>query len=66
MKDWTAHEGVSNTSPIYQELVDTVDRIILDSAHSLIQGHSKTVARLIVSILAHKHKLSPPMRKRRR
>ena len=60
MSDWTESEnGACNNSDIYLKLVDEVDRLIRNSAFDLIRGKSRCVARLIVSQLAHIHKLSP-------
>lgn len=59
MKDWTAVDNVSNSSPEYVKMVRAVEEIILSEGHSLIRGNTNTVARLIVSQLAHEHGLSP-------
>lgn len=54
--DWTRDEtGHSNSSREYLRLVAEVERIIRDSAHALILGRADSVARTIVSNLAHKH-----------
>ena len=58
-KDWTALNGVSNSSPEYLDLVNIIERIIRNSASALINGSVNSVARSIMSSLAHKHGLRP-------
>ena len=58
--NWTVDiAGRSNNSDKYLRLVDEVDSLIRESAHSLLNGQSHSVAALIVAQLAHKHKLAP-------
>ncbi len=58
--DWTcAPDGRSNSSEKFDECVNAVQRLILDSAFDLIRGNSEAVARLIVAQLAHVHGLVP-------
>lgn len=60
MIDWTADErGVSNSSTAYREVADAVADLIWSSAHDLIRGNTRAVARLIVAKLAHEHGLAP-------
>lgn len=59
--DWTTDPVTkySNSSAEYKRLVKEVERLIRDSAHSLINGDVSCVAALIVSQLAHVHGLRP-------
>lgn len=57
--DWTAKDGVSNSSEEYLRLVDIVERLIREDAHVLINGNVRETARLIMSQLAHKHNVGP-------
>ena len=58
-KDWTVDVEThrSNSSYAFQDLITDVDRIIRDSAHSLIGGRSNDVARSIMAHMAHRHGL---------
>lgn len=57
--DWTEKDGRTNSSDEYLRIVKVVDRLILESAHMLINGHHEVVARTIVSQLAHRQKMAP-------
>lgn len=58
--DWTKDKkGRSNNSKLYRYLVNEVEYLMASEAHSLMCGNKHSVARLIVSQLAHKHKLAP-------
>lgn len=59
--DWTVdpETGRSNSSAEYLRSVDEVARLIRGSGHSLINGHVRSVAALIVAQLAHVHGLAP-------
>lgn len=57
--DWTAADGISSTSDMFNELVQAVAELLEDQAHALIQGKTERVAGLIVAQLAHRHGLSP-------
>lgn len=58
--DWTTSaDGVANSSPAFQWLVDVIARIIRNGAHDLLQGRSETTARTILAKLAHEHGLAP-------
>lgn len=61
MNDWTvdSETGRSNSSAEYLALVGEVSRLIRDGAHSLLAGNSLSVARTIMSQLAHVHGLAP-------
>lgn len=59
MEDWTAKNGVSNSSEEYIKIVKIVDNIIRGSGYSLIRGDTNGVARTIVSQLAHTYKFGP-------
>lgn len=58
-EDWTAHNGVANSSAKYLSLVSEVASIIREDAHKLLAGRADMTARLIMSHLAHKHGLAP-------
>jgi len=58
-EDWTALNGISNSSEKYLSLVRAVEATMRESAHALINGSVNAVARSIVSSLAHRHGLSP-------
>jgi hypothetical protein len=64
--DWTTNEktGRSNSSDMFEELCEKVERLIRSDAHSLIAGRADSTARLIMAQLAHVHHLSPPRRRR--
>lgn len=65
MSDWTrGADGRANTSELYLKLVGEVERLIRGQAHALIGGAADTVARLIVSQLAHEHGMVPAERER--
>lgn len=59
--DWTINEatGRSNSSELFEKLIDAVDLLIQHSAHDLIKGNSHTTAGLIMAHLAHKYGLRP-------
>lgn len=57
--DWTAHNGRSNSSPLFIELIKRVAEIIRESAHSIVAGQLDSVARSVMSSLAHEHNLIP-------
>lgn len=58
--DWTrGPDGRSNSSEEYLKAVAAVERMIRNSAFSLINGQVHDVARLIVSQLAFVHGLGP-------
>jgi hypothetical protein len=58
--DWTRDEaGRSNGGELFESLADEVARLIRSSSHSLLNGDSEGVGRLIMAQLAHKHGLSP-------
>jgi hypothetical protein len=57
--DWTAHDGRSNSSPLFLELCDEVGRLIRGEAFSLIRGDTRGVGGLIMAQLAHKHGMVP-------
>jgi len=61
MDDWTLdpETGRSNSSADYKRLVGVVQRIISGSAHDLLAGRHETVARVILSRLAHSEGLAP-------
>lgn len=58
-KDWTSAGGRANNSRRFEQLVGFVDDIIRTSGHDLINGRSKSVARLILAQLAHCQNLGP-------
>ena len=62
MSDWTLDPETrrSNASREYLICVEDVERTIRDGAHSLIAGNADSVARAIVSRLAHIYELAPP------
>lgn len=62
--DWTVDpkSGRSNSSPLYEMLVSEMACIIRDDARSLLNGNAESTARLILSRLAHCHKLRPAAR----
>lgn len=57
--DWTAADGVSNCSALFEDLSYEVAELIRSSAHSLLAGNVNQVGRLIMAQLAHKHGLAP-------
>lgn len=58
--DWTmGPDGRANTSPRFEALCDEVARLIRGEAHSLIGGHTRSTAGLIMAQLAHVHGLAP-------
>lgn len=65
MKDWTLDEKTrrSNSSAEYRAIVAHVDDLLRHSGFSLINGQHESVARLIVSQLAHGPYRMAPRRK---
>ncbi len=60
VNDWTAlPNGPSNSSDLFEHLVDEINRLIRGDAHMLLSGHSRSTARLILAQLAHAHHLAP-------
>lgn len=59
--DWTQDaEGRSNSSPEYRAIVDEVARLIrADGSGVFDERWVQSLARLIVSQLAHKHGMTP-------
>lgn len=57
--DWTLEQNRTNSSKLFLDLCDEVERIIRGDAAQLINGNAGNTARLIVAQLAHKHKLIP-------
>ena len=57
--DWTAKDGVCNSSDKFHELAEDVDTLIKTSATWLIEGNSRRVAVMIVAYLAHMHGMQP-------
>ncbi len=56
MRDWTAKNGVANTSADFHAIVSIVERLLRD--HHL--GDSpRQIAGLIIAQLAHKHGFAP-------
>ena len=58
-EDWTAANGRTNSSPLFNELAGEIGFLIRDSAHSIVRGNTDAVGRLILAQLAHKHGLAP-------
>ncbi len=58
-RDWTVdvETGRSNSSTAFRDLVVDIERIIRDSAHSLINGRADNVAGSILAHLIHRHGL---------
>ena len=60
LKDWTVGlDGRTNSSVEYLRIVEHVNMLIRSEAVALIHGNSITVARLIVSQLAHVYNMRP-------
>lgn len=59
--DWTALDGRSNSSPLFTQLVAEVRDNIVNGAFDIVQGHTETVARVIVARLAHRYGLRPKL-----
>jgi hypothetical protein len=59
--DWTVNplDGRCNSSEMFNMLVVEVGKLIRGDAHTLLNGHADSTARLIVAQLAHKYKLQP-------
>jgi hypothetical protein len=62
--DWTAKDGRTNSSEAYLAIVAAVQRLILQSGDALIRGRIESIARLIVSQLAHVYGMKPDGRPR--
>lgn len=60
-EDWTIdpQSGRTNSSERYIQLAGEVEQMIRNSAFSLLAGRADSVARLIISQLAHAHRLVP-------
>lgn len=58
-RDWTMNAGRSNSSEQFLTLVQVVNGIIRHSGVSLVTGQVRSVARVIVSQLAHEYNLRP-------
>lgn len=58
-KDWTAKDGCSNSSELFERLEGEIERVIRTMAHDLIRGRAEIVAGLILARLAHKFRLGP-------
>src|SRR5262245_11490705 len=61
MGDWTTDPifGATNSSAEFTEVCSAVEDLIRRDAHKLIAGRADETARLIVSQLAHVHRLAP-------
>jgi hypothetical protein len=59
MADWTAKDGRANTSDLFNQVVEAVTQLILESGRTLIAGGAQGVAGTIVAQLAHVHGLVP-------
>lgn len=61
--DWTADPttGRSNSSKSFREMVANVEKILRESASSIVNGDLTAVAQTVVATLAHQHRLSPPL-----
>lgn len=58
--NWTQDEdGVNNSSELFLELRDEIERLIRADAHMLINGNAGATAGLILAQLAHKHNFGP-------
>lgn len=59
--DWTVDPVTKrcNSSPEFLRLTAAVERLIRDSAHTLIAGRADNVAGLIMAQLAHVHGMRP-------
>jgi hypothetical protein len=60
-EDWTAKDGRSNSSELYNFLSAEVGQLIRDSAADLIAGRCELVGGLIMARLAHQYGLVPPL-----
>lgn len=60
-RDWTTDPktGISNSSPLFEQLCDEVARLIRSDAHCLLAGNTKSTGRLIMAQLAHVYGLGP-------
>lgn len=57
---WTVgKDGRTNSSPLFEKLVDEVTNMIRDDAHQLLAGNAHMTARLILAQLTHVHGLEP-------
>jgi hypothetical protein len=62
--DWTRDDtGRSNSSILFNDIVDDVVRMIRNEGASLIMGYTHGVARGIVARIAHVHGLAPQPKK---
>jgi thioester reductase-like protein len=59
MTDWTEKDGRTNTSDLFNRMVEVVTQLILESGSTLIAGGVQSVARTIVAKLAHVYGLVP-------
>jgi hypothetical protein len=50
---WTNSRHASNSSPLFNNTVTAITRIIRDGAHDLLNGRAEGVARAIVGHMAH-------------
>lgn len=57
--DWTAKNGLSNSSDEFLLYSAVVASLIRSSAHDLVNGRTERVGRLIMAQLAHVHGLQP-------
>lgn len=57
--DWTAFNGRTNCSPLFEKLVEEVERLIRGDARTLMAGRADSTARLVLAQLAHVHGLAP-------
>lgn len=57
--DWTAVNGESNSSTVFNRLSELIEYLIKDNAFSLINGEVDGVAMLIVAQLAHEYGMVP-------
>lgn len=59
--DWTVDPatGRSNSSSAYLAMVAEIESAIRQEGHALINGGANSVARMIVSTLAHAHSMRP-------
>ena len=66
-EDWTINPktGRSNSSPLFEALIEEVARIIRSDARQLLAGNAHMTARLIMAQLAHVHKLAPTAHEQR-
>jgi hypothetical protein len=59
--DWTLDKSTlrSNSSELFNVLCKEIESVIRSDAFAIVNGRADLTARLIVSQLAHKHKLIP-------